>query len=230
MRIFGAGLILISLSLVPAFGRGGGHAGGGGHASSAGGGHASSGFRGGSVGSGFRAGGASRGYYGGYRGNFGRFGRGYYGSGFGLGFYNPWLWNYGYPYYSYPDNYANYAPAYSDVPPVIVNQDFQPGYAAPLVQEYGREYPPPPPPPDANPPAGNWNAFGQNTAPDQEPLFLLATKDGVIRAVLAYWAEKDTVLYVTMDHERKSVPIASIDRQLSSRLNRERGVSFGLPR
>ena len=233
MRIFGAGLFLSCLLAASAFARAGGHAGGGGRGGSAGAGHAGSGFRTGAAGSGFRAGsggfrggGGGRGYYGGYsRGGFERFRPRY---GFGLGFYNPWLWNYGYPYYAYPDDYSSYQPPYPDqyppqydVPPVIINQDFQPDHVNPLV----REYPVPPPQP-----SGNLNEPGQNAAADREPLYLLATNDGVIRAVLAYWAEKDTVQYVTMDHERKSLPLASIDRQLSARLNRERGISFGLPR
>jgi hypothetical protein len=226
MRIIGAGLYLAVLLAASAFARGGGPAGGGGHA--AGGGHAGGGFHTGSAGSGFRGGALSRGYNGGFsRGAFGRFGRGNR-FGFGLGFYNPWLWNYGYPDYGYPYDYSSYAPAYPDqypdqnyLPPVVVNQGFQPDHVAPLV----REYPGPPPQPP-----GNSNEFAPNAAADREPLYLLATNDGVIRAVLAYWAEKDTVQYVTMDHERKSLPISAIDRQLSSRLNRERGVSFGLPK
>ncbi len=228
MRIIGAGLCLGCLLSASAFARAGGHAGGGGHASSGfRGGAAGSGFR--AAGGGFRGGGGSRGYYGGYsRGGFNRF-RPRYGYGFGLGFYNTWLGNYGYPYYGYPSDYSSYAPAYPDqyppqfdLPPVVINQDFQPDHVSPVV----REYPGPPPQPP-----GNLNEFGQNAAADREPLYLLATNDGVIRAVLAYWAaDKDTVQYVTMDRERKSLPISSIDRQLSARLNRERGVSFGLPK
>ena len=228
MRIIGAGLCLAGLLAASAFARAGGHAGGGGRGGSAGAGHSSSGLRGGAGGGGFRGGGGSRGFNGGYsRGAFGRFGRGYR-YGFGLGFYNPWLWNYGYPYYAYPYDYSSYTPVYPDqyppqydVPPVVINQDFQPGIVAPLV----REYPGPPPQPP-----GNLNEFRPSAGTDQEPLYLLATNDGVIRAVLAYWAEKDTVQYVTMDHERKFVPISCIDRQLSARLNRERGISFGLPK
>ncbi len=247
MRVLRAGLILIFLLAIPAWAqRGGGHGGGGGHASG-GGGHAVGGggrsgafgghvggFSGGGFGRGF-SGGYGRGYSGGYgRGSYGRnFGRGF-GYGFGLGFYNPWYW--GYPYYSYPyyyDSYPDYSDSYApsasyyqqDVPPVVINQGYQPDYVVPQVQEY-----PPPPPPPGPAARGGANQYGQTTPSDREPLYLLATKDGTIRAVLAYWAEGDTVHYVTMDHIRKTVPLTSIDRELSSRLNRERGVSFGLPR
>ena len=46
----------------------------------------------------------------------------------------------------------------------------------------------------------------------EDTLFLLAMKDGTIRAVLAYWVEGATVHYVTMDHEQKQTPLASLDR------------------
>src|SRR5271165_3394816 len=148
MRIIGAGLCLACLLAASAFARAGGHAGGGGHASSGfRTGAAGSGFR--SGGGGFRGGGGSRGYNNGYsRGAFGRSRPGYR-YGFGLGFYNPWLWNYGYPYYGDPYDYSSSAPGYPDqypdqnnyIPPVVINQDFQPDRVAPLV----REYPGPPP-------------------------------------------------------------------------------------
>jgi hypothetical protein len=64
----------------------------------------------------------------------------------------------------------------------------------------------------------------------EEPLYLLAFNDGTIRAVLAYWAQGTTVHYVSMDHEQKQTPLGSVDRGLSERLNRERGVTFQLPR
>jgi len=237
MRVFRAGLVLILLAAIPGWAqRGGGHGGGGGHASGGGGHTGGGGFRsggGGGRGGGFSGGGFGRGFSGGFgRGSYGRyFGRGY-GLGFGLGFYNPWLWGYpydSYPYYydSYPyyaDSYAPSASYYQDVPPVVINQGYQPEYAVPQVREY------PPPPPPLGTPGRGLNEYGQAASSDKEPLYLLATKDGTIRAVLAYWAEGDTVHYVTMDHVRKTTPLASIDRELSSRLNRERGVSFGLPK
>ena len=63
----------------------------------------------------------------------------------------------------------------------------------------------------------------------QEPLYLLAMHDGTIRAVLSYSAVGASLHYVTMDHEQKQVPLSSIDRALSERLNRERNVAFRLP-
>ena len=48
----------------------------------------------------------------------------------------------------------------------------------------------------------------------EDTLFLLAMKDGTIRAVLAYWVEGATVHYVTMDHEQKQTPLSSLDHSL----------------
>jgi len=48
--------------------------------------------------------------------------------------------------------------------------------------------------------------------------------------VIAYWAEGASLHYVTMDHEQKQTTAASVDRDLSARLNRERNVAFALPR
>ena len=64
----------------------------------------------------------------------------------------------------------------------------------------------------------------------ETPLFLVAFKDGTIRAVLAYWVDGATLRYVSMEHEQKQSPLSSVDRELSERLNRERNVTFSLPR
>ena len=216
---------------------GGGHGGGGGHAMGGGGrgGFSGGGFHGGFGGGGLRGGGFRGG---GFRGGIGfnrGFGHGFnrgFNRGFGFrnrSFYSPYLWagfyggydNWGwdYPYY-YGDSYAypySYAPDsiaygnYDEPPVVVINQGYQPEQPVPVVREY-------PPPPAPRPPA------------DETPLYLIAFKDGIIRAALAYWAEGDQLHYVTMDREMKQVPLNTLDRELSTRLNHERHVSFSLPR
>lgn len=99
---------------------------------------------------------------------------------------------------------SNTAPA--PQPPVVVEQAPEPGlreYVGPSLAPQAQKY--------------------------EEPLYLLAMKDGTIHAVLAYWADGPAVHYVTMDHEQKQAPLTSIDRNLSERLNRERNVAFRLP-
>jgi len=187
------------------------------------GGHAGGGMRGGSFG-GFRGGGVSRGFHTGggfnqqrfFRGNFGfrRFPRtfiypAFYG---GFGYYDPYF------YSSYP-NYASYPSAgysyNSDPAPVIISQNYYSGYPAetepaPRVEEY-------------RPPPQSLTTVERR---DEPSLYLIAFKDHTIRAVLAYWADGATLHYVTMDHEQKQTTLASVDRDLSERLNRERNVAF----
>lgn len=197
---------------------GGGHGGGGGFHGSAGGG-----FHGGA--GGFRGTVGFRGNVG-FRNNFAFRGNRFFGfspffySGFygGYPFWDPFFdySDYGYGYGYPPDyGYASYGGDYgSGAPSVIINQGYAPPPpAAPVIREYTAPAPPP--------------SQAQSNEP---PLYLLAFQDGVIRAVLAYWVDGATLHYVSMEHEQKQVPLSSVDRMLSERLNRERNVTFQLPR
>jgi len=81
---------------------------------------------------------------------------------------------------------------------------------APVIQEFA-------PPPS------------QTSSTDVPTLYLIAFQDNSIRAALAYWTEGSTLRYVTLDHEQKQAPVASVDRAWSERLNGERHVLFRLP-
>ena len=75
-------------------------------------------------------------------------------------------------------------------------------------------------------------AQGPGPAPlrdDQPTIFLIALKDHTIYPVIAYWADKDALKYVTVDTVVKSVPLSQVDRDLSYQLNDERNVEFKLP-
>ena len=82
-----------------------------------------------------------------------------------------------------------------------------------------------------------YDEFGQErrTAPVEPagsaaaPLYLIAFRDRVIRAAVAYWVEGDTLHYVTGQKEQKSARLEDVDRELSLQLNRERRVPFRLP-
>ncbi|MBV9771222.1 MAG: hypothetical protein JOZ32_16750 [Bryobacterales bacterium] len=228
------------LLALPVFAQRGGHGGGGGGMRGGGvsggfhGGVSSGGFRSGS--GGFRGSGGYRGGFGGgFRGNIGgRYGyRGfsgiYYYPGFYGGFYDPFFWNYGDYGYGYPDSdaYSSYAPQSpgygSSSPSVLVISNQAPAPAPPVIVQQ-----------PAPPASSAWNTGPQTQSAPQaqkyeQPLFLVATKDGTIRAVLAYWVDGGNVHYVTMDHEQKQTPLSSINRDLSERLNRERNVPFSLP-
>lgn len=194
-------------------------------------------------------------YYNGYGGGLG------YGGGVGhpghgrsnVVLYPVYYGGYGYGYapgYGY-DPSLGYAPAEGDqppvvnsgsMPPVIINQNFVPPTANPVVREYGpggtaiagtpqssapqdqsslKLYQAPTPSQGAPQP--------QSANPDQATIYLLAFKDHTVVQALGYWMEGSTLHYVTMDHDLNQVSLDLIDRDLSQRLNGERGVEFRLP-
>ena len=206
--------------------------GGGGRVMMGGGTIGGRGFAGGGV---FRGGGFRGGFAG--RGGFNRFAanrfffrdgffrnRSFFGAGFfpGFygGFYDPLLWDYpaygappayGYPYYG-PDVTIISGDPYLEPPRIVINEGYRPEQPSPSVREY---------PPPANRPESQTY---------QQPLYLIAFKDGIIRAARAYWTEDDTLHFVSMDGELKRESLSSVDRALSERLNHERHVGFTLPR
>lgn len=212
--------------------RGGGMMGGGGVIR---GGGFSSGFRG-PVHGGFGGGtfhgpfrGGNFGFRNGFHNGFGRFGfrfRGprfvgfygypFYGFGYGYGYgYDP-FWSDSSDYYapavSYSMPYEPYYGGYGSEP-VIINQE-----PAPVVINE--------PPPAA---AAPYQAAPM-PPPSNEPIsYLIAFNDHNIKLALAYWTENHNLRYVTMEHEIKTAPLSSVDRDLSMQLNRERRIPFRLP-
>jgi hypothetical protein len=110
-------------------------------------------------------------------------------------------------------------------PQVVINQNFAPDVARPVVREYV---------PDAN---GGIRVYGpqsaaaaaETTVGEESPTFLIAFKDHTIYAAIAYWVEGDTLHYVTNQSTHNQVSLDLVDRELSDRLNRERQVDFRLP-
>ncbi len=209
-----------------AYGQRGGHGGGGGARGGGGVSHASGGVSRGVSGGGLRAGSAYRGgygYRGGYRGNYGYrfYGPRYYGwpylyGGYGYGYYDPSFW--GDDYYDNSNGYGYAGAPYG----YTNNSDW---YPAPNYA-YAPQQPPPPPMVIAAAPQPPQNV---SRAAGDTPSFLIAFNDHNIKLVAAYWTEKSSLKYVTMEHEIKTVPLADVDRDLSRRLNQERGVQFALP-
>jgi hypothetical protein len=207
-----------------------------------GGGFGGGGFRGGGfVGGGFRGG------FGGFRGGFGRYGYGYgywpwayaawgypywgLGLGWGGGY---WPDSYSYPDYPYDSGYGGYAsyggyPAYG-------------GYAGYQTSPNVTVVYPPPAPQTAHPVIREYDEYGQEIVPNGaggvangassaagSNIYLIAFNDHVIRAAIAYWVDGATLHYVSTQHEEHTVPLNTVDRTLSSQLNRERQVPFQLP-
>jgi hypothetical protein len=209
----------------------------------------SSGYRGGSGGAYYGGHGGYYGGHGGYYGNHyghgGYYGgyRGYYGYGwglgFGLGYYGAYWPYYSYPYYSYPyysgfdyldSGFNSYpytsgysypastsAPAATVIYPPQSSQTVYVDRANPVLREYD-EY------------GQELRSRGANGTANASPVYLIAFKDGVIRAASSYSIAGSNLKYLTLEHEERQVPLDSIDRDLTLQLNRERHVAFSLPR
>jgi len=125
-------------------------------------------------------------------------------------YYNDWYWTPNvYSYYTYPAStsyytYTNSAPATYVAP--------RPAYVPPA--------------------AGGRDQFGQRQeSVSGEPVtYLIATRGGSVESCVAYWVEGRTLHYVTRDHAMHETPLESVDREYSEQLNRERQVTFRLPR
>jgi len=159
-------------------------------------------------------------------------------------------------YYGYdPSAYANgYGPApegaYPDdgsqgpgLPSVVINQNFVPPQANPQVREYNGDqqaqpqtpsqdqsgmklYQAPPSHPYADAAAA---ATARPAASDQPTIYLIALRDHTIVQALGYWMEGSTLHYVSAEQTLNQLSIDLVDRDLSQRLNDERGVEFRLP-
>jgi len=108
---------------------------------------------------------------------------------------------------------------------VIINQTFLPQTASPVVREYV---------PDGNggiqlyqPQPGG--AAANQGSPSDNPGYLIAFKYHTIYAAVAYWVESETLHYITSGNTHNQVSLDLVDRDLSARLNGERGVDFLLP-
>jgi hypothetical protein len=74
--------------------------------------------------------------------------------------------------------------------------------------------------------------YPETSSPErnEKPIYLIAFKgQSNIRAAQAYWVTGDTLHFVTLQGEQRQAPVNSIDRALTSRLNRDRQIDFRLP-
>ncbi len=138
---------------------------------------------------------------------------GYYGYPYG-GYYN------GYPYQGDPGAYSS-----QPGPQVIINQNFAPDRAYPVVREYA---------PDTGAESiRTYDAPGRAPVEgneDSSPYYLLAFKDSSVYSAFAYWVEGDTLHYVTSDRIHNQASLNLVDRELTERLNRDRNMQVKLPR
>jgi len=152
--------------------------------------------------------------------------------------------------YSYGDPSVGYGAGYSDqqappiintntAPSVVINQGYVPPQANPQVRDYG----------DAPDPQAGMRVYQNSSHPyddpaasqpgpalrtrvvnsDQPTIYLIAFRDHSIVQALGYWMEGPTLHYVSVEHSLNQASMDLIDRDLSQRLNDERGVEFKIP-
>jgi len=91
-------------------------------------------------------------------------------------------------------------------------------------------YPPPQPPPQVvivqtRPAPVVWDV----PAVLQPTTYLIAFKNSLVRIADHYWVSRNTLYFVTPDHQEMTAPLNTVDRTLSARLNSELNVAFSLP-
>ena len=71
-------------------------------------------------------------------------------------------------------------------------------------------------------------AADEQSAPGSER-YLIAFKDHTVYTAMAYWFEGDTLHYFTPGNVHNQVSVSLIDRDLTTRLNKELGIDFQMP-
>ena len=71
-------------------------------------------------------------------------------------------------------------------------------------------------------PSGQSESSLNPTASHEIAIYLIAARNGIVWAALAYWVDGPTLHFITVKGERKQFPLAQIDRELSEQFNRER--------
>jgi hypothetical protein len=118
---------------------------------------------------------------------------------------------YGYGYGGY-DSYGS--PYASQQPDVLYNPGYQADTANPQVRDYSDEPLPP---------------YAPMAQRDPSPtIYLIALQDGSVLQALGNWIEGDTLCYVARDGNPNRISLDRVDRELSNKLNRERGLEFKL--
>jgi hypothetical protein len=111
-------------------------------------------------------------------------------------------------------------PSGQGYPSVLVNPNYAPDTAHPLMRDYS--YLP------ATSPGDGDDTTVQPT-PAASVIFLIAMKDHTIYPAIAYWVEDDTLNYITQQGVRNRVSLGLVDRDFSTQLNKERSIDFALP-
>jgi hypothetical protein len=184
---------------------------------------------------GFHGGG---GFHGGFHRGFGGGGfrhfepRGFHGPrftfGFGLGLGYPFGFGYPFSFGYYPYNYYYYPWGYG-YPysyPYSYSYPYPCAYCGPNVTVI---YPPSAISEEQSETGAYGTSAGIKYGKSFHPTYLIALKNGAVQTAIAYWSEDGSLHYLDAAGRQMTVPMSQVDRRRSQELNRERGVSFGLP-
>jgi hypothetical protein len=135
--------------------------------------------------------------------------------------------------YAYPVYVGGYDNSY-DQPPAQqqpnVTVVYPPQAAPVIVNQFG---PPVDPrelaPGDNREPMGVYQPADQAEQSSNTDRYLIALKDHTIYSVVAYWVDGDTLHYFTAGNVHNQASISLVDRDLTTRLNKESGVEVKLP-
>jgi hypothetical protein len=131
------------------------------------------------------------------------------------------------PYAAGP--YAGYGyPQQAQPPVVIINQNFRPDTANPVVRDYSNT---PLPEPTLKMYENQSRPYDNQPVvnDDQPTVYLIALKDHTIFPAVAYWMEGNTLNYITTQGGLNRASLDLVDRDFSKQLNDERHVEFKLP-
>ena len=117
-----------------------------------------------------------------------------------------------------PPAYYGADPGGQGYPSVLINPNYTPETAHPVMHDYSYLSP----------------SDGDDAAAAQPPAapsvyFLIAMKDHTIYPAIAYWVQNGTLNYITQQGVRREVPLTQVDREFSTQLNKERNIDFALP-
>jgi hypothetical protein len=131
--------------------------------------------------------------------------------------------------YAYPVFSGGYYGGYGEAPPPQqpnVTVIYPPQQTPVIIQQM--------PPQSAQPQVYVPDVPQSTAAPEpaqqsETPYYLLAFNDHSIYSAVGYWVDGDTLHYITAGNVHNQASVALIDRELTDRLNKGRGVQVKLP-
>ena len=145
----------------------------------------------------------------------GRFVRGF-NPRFGPGFYGD-FYSYGFPLFGDDCEYP-YDFGYPPEPTTVIQQPLPP----PVIFKQA-------PTPAGHPVTHEYATGAASASTASETTFVIALKDGSQTAATAVWVQQGAVHFIDADDRPQQIPLASVDRNLTRKLNQEKNLDLRLP-